>query len=81
MAEVHLPAAGWTQRADLAALVAALDPAGTGLVRYVGGAVRDTLMGLPVKDIDMATPLEPAPQGVATTTLGARGWTPGKHGA
>ena len=29
----------------------------------------------------MATPLEPAPQGVAATTLGARGWTPGKHGA
>jgi poly(A) polymerase len=60
MAEVHLPAADWPQRADLAALVAALDPADEGLVRYVGGAVRDTLMGLPVKDIDMATPLEPA---------------------
>ncbi|WP_421849438.1 CCA tRNA nucleotidyltransferase [Novosphingobium sp.] len=64
MAEVHLPAASWTRRADLAALVAALDPASakatcSGLVRYVGGAVRDTLLGLPVKDIDMATPLEP----------------------
>ncbi|MFM9934706.1 MAG: CCA tRNA nucleotidyltransferase [Novosphingobium sp.] len=59
MAEVQLPAKEWTVRADLAALVAALDPAGEGLVRYVGGAVRDTLMGLPVKDIDMATPLEP----------------------
>ena len=59
MAEVHLPAADWTTRADLAALVAALDPAGEGLVRYVGGAVRDTLMSLAVKDIDMATPLRP----------------------
>lgn len=58
MAEA-LPAADWTQRADLAALVAALDPHGEGLVRYVGGAVRDTLLGIPVKDIDMATPLEP----------------------
>ncbi len=58
MAEVLL-AAPWTQRADLAALVAALDPAGEGLVRYVGGAVRDTLLGIAVKDIDMATPLEP----------------------
>ena len=29
----------------------------------------------------MATPLEPVPQGIAATTLGARGWTPGKHGA
>ena len=58
MAEA-LPAADWTQRADLAALVAALDPHGEGLVRHVGGAVRDTLLGIPVKDIDMATPLEP----------------------
>jgi poly(A) polymerase len=45
------------QRADLAALVAAL---GAGEARYVGGAVRDTLLGLPVKDIDMATRLVPA---------------------
>lgn len=59
MAETRLPAADWTQREDLAALVAALDPAGEGLVRYVGGAVRDTLLGIAVKDIDMATPLEP----------------------
>lgn len=67
MAEVQLPAAVWTTRADLAALVAALDPAGEGIVRYVGGAVRDTLMGLPVKDIDMATPLEP-PEVIARLT-------------
>lgn len=59
MAEPRLPAAEWTTRAGLAALVAALDPAGQGLVRYVGGAVRDTLLGLAVNDIDMATPLEP----------------------
>lgn len=59
MAEVRLPAADWPQREDLAALVAALDPHGEGLVRYVGGAVRDTLLGIAVKDIDMATPLEP----------------------
>ncbi|WP_298173325.1 CCA tRNA nucleotidyltransferase [Novosphingobium sp.] len=59
MAETRLPAADWTRREDLAALVAALDPAGEGFVRYVGGAVRDTLLGIAVKDIDMATPLEP----------------------
>ena len=46
----------WTRRADLAALLAALGP---GQARYVGGAVRDTLLGLAVKDIDVATPLEP----------------------
>ena len=47
-----LPAVEWTQREDLAALVAAL---GTGQVRWVGGAVRDTLLGQPVTDIDAAT--------------------------
>ena len=46
----------WLHRADLAALLAALGP---GQARYVGGAVRDTLLGLEVKDIDLATPLEP----------------------
>jgi len=44
--------AEWTRREDLAWLVAAL---GTDAVRWVGGAVRDTLLGLPVKDIDAAT--------------------------
>src|SRR5688500_10753266 len=47
-----LPAAEWTRREDLAALVAAL---GAENVRWVGGAVRDTLLGLPVKDVDAAT--------------------------
>jgi poly(A) polymerase len=47
-----LPAAPWTQRENLAALVAALGPEN---VRWVGGAVRDTLLGLPVKDVDAAT--------------------------
>ncbi len=51
-----LPQAGWTQREDLAALVAAL---GADNVRWVGGAVRDTLLGHPVHDIDAATPLLP----------------------
>jgi len=51
-----LPPAEWTQREDLARLVAALGP---GKLRWVGGAVRDTLLGKPVKDIDAATPLTP----------------------
>ena len=55
MAEV-LPAAAWAARADLRALVDALGP---GQARYVGGAVRDTLLGVAVKDIDLATPLRP----------------------
>ncbi len=52
----RLPAVPWTQRKDLAALVAALGP---GNAHYVGGAVRDTLLGLDVKDVDIATPLLP----------------------
>lgn len=48
--------ADWMAREDLAALVAAL---GHENARYVGGAVRDTLLGQPVKDIDMATVLPP----------------------
>lgn len=51
-----LPAAEWTQRESLAALVRAL---GIGKVRWVGGAVRDTLAGRPVADVDAATPLQP----------------------
>ena len=46
----------WLQREDLRRLVAAL---GAKNARYVGGAVRDTLLGLAVRDIDIATPFEP----------------------
>ena len=52
-----LPPSDWFGRADLAALVAALGP---GNARYVGGVVRDTLLGLAPKDVDMATVLLPA---------------------
>ena len=48
----ELPSAEWTLREGLAQLVAALGPEH---VRYVGGAVRDTLVGMEAKDIDCAT--------------------------
>ena len=51
-----LPAADWLTRPDLAVLVKAI---GAKNARYVGGAVRDTLLGIAVKDVDIATPLEP----------------------
>jgi poly(A) polymerase len=55
-----LPPAPWTKRPDLARLIAALGAnENGGNARYVGGAVRDTLLGLDVKDIDIATPLVP----------------------
>lgn len=52
----QLPMAQWTQRQDLAAIVAAL---GADNVRWVGGAVRDTLLDIDAHDIDAATPLRP----------------------
>jgi len=51
-----LAQADWTQREDLARLVTAL---GAGNLRWVGGAVRDTLLGVEVADVDAATPLLP----------------------
>lgn len=57
-----LPNAAWRQREGLEALCAALDhgpDAVTGSARFVGGVVRDTLLGQPVHDIDIATRLAP----------------------
>jgi len=48
--------ADWPRRAGLAALADALGPSN---IRWVGGAVRDTLLGLPVADVDCATILLP----------------------
>lgn len=53
-----LPDADWRHRPGLDGLLTALD-AGKGLARFVGGAVRDGLLGLPVSDLDIATVLEP----------------------
>ncbi len=44
--------AGWPRRAGLSALTAAL---GADNIRWVGGAVRDTLIGMAVHDVDCAT--------------------------
>ncbi|MXO89629.1 CCA tRNA nucleotidyltransferase [Pontixanthobacter aquaemixtae] len=52
----ELPQAEWTKRDDLAQLVRTL---GADNIRWVGGAVRDTLLGHAVEDIDAATPLTP----------------------
>jgi len=52
---MKLPPSDWTERRGLAALIAALD----GQARFVGGAVRDSLLGVEVKDVDIATPLLP----------------------
>ncbi|MBT2188775.1 CCA tRNA nucleotidyltransferase [Sphingobium nicotianae] len=49
-----LPPARWREQSGLIRLCDALG-AGAGQARFVGGAVRDGLLGLPVKDIDIAT--------------------------
>ncbi|MBB4859838.1 poly(A) polymerase [Novosphingobium chloroacetimidivorans] len=77
MAE-RLSDAPWTRRPALAALIATL---GEGQARYVGGAVRDTLLGLPVKDIDVATPLRPEQVIERLTAAGIRNVPTGiEHG-
>lgn len=50
--------AAWAQRTDIAAMLAALDPDGD-QCRYVGGAVRDALLGTEATDVDIATRLLP----------------------
>ncbi|MFK3889061.1 CCA tRNA nucleotidyltransferase [Sphingomonas sp. NPDC079357] len=58
MAGVTLPAADWRARPGLDRMIDALDGT-SGMARWVGGAVRDTLLGLPVADIDLATRFAP----------------------
>ena len=53
-----LPAAPWRDRDGLEALTKVLGVA-EGESRFVGGAVRDTLLGIDVADVDIATRLPP----------------------
>ena len=55
---VTLPKADWRTRPGMKRLLSALD-ADQGASRYVGGAVRDSLLGIPVSDVDIATRIEP----------------------
>ncbi|HET9354642.1 MAG TPA: CCA tRNA nucleotidyltransferase [Sphingomicrobium sp.] len=55
---MKLNAAAWRKKRGIARILAALD-SDSGCVRYVGGAVRDDLLGLAVSDIDLATRLLP----------------------
>ena len=56
---VTFDAERWRARSGMAPLLEALGAA-DGLTRYVGGCVRDELLGLPFSDLDLATRLEPA---------------------
>jgi len=56
--ELKLDAAKWRKKRGIKRVLKALD-ADAGLTRYVGGAVRDDLLALPVSDVDLATRLQP----------------------
>ena len=55
---MRLDAEKWRKKRGVARILKALG-APDGLIRYVGGAVRDELLGLPVSDVDFATRLRP----------------------
>ena len=55
---LSIDAGKWRNRRGMERLLDALG-ADEGLTRYVGGAVRDDLLDLPVSDVDLATRLEP----------------------
>jgi poly(A) polymerase len=55
---LSIDAAKWRSRRGMERLLDALR-ADEGLTRYVGGAVRDELLDLPVSDVDLATRLQP----------------------
>jgi poly(A) polymerase len=55
---MRLDADKWRARRGMARVLDALG-ADQGVTRYVGGAVRDDLLGLPVNDVDLATRLRP----------------------
>jgi poly(A) polymerase len=59
MTITRLPDAPWRQSPGLRAIITALSDTDQ-QPRIVGGAVRDSLLGLDVADIDLATPLTPA---------------------
>ena len=67
---VTLPPAPWRDRDGLAQLIDTLG--GGGVTRVVGGAVRDTLLGRDVTDIDLATRLEPTDVMARLKTAGVK---------
>jgi len=55
---MKLDAQSWRSKRGVARILDALDSR-HGMIRYVGGAVRDGLLGLPISDVDFATRLRP----------------------
>lgn len=73
--------ADWLTRTDTHAVMAALEAARPDGARFVGGCVRNTLRGLPVNDIDIATQLVPEDAIAALEAAGIRALPTGiEHG-
>jgi poly(A) polymerase len=73
MAELPVPPESGDPAA-LALLIEVLD-GGAGATRYIGGWVRDTLLGLPSADIDVATRLPPEEAAARARAAGLQVWT------
>jgi poly(A) polymerase len=65
-----IPHAPWLRAPEAQALLAALEAARPGGSRFVGGCVRNTLMGREVDDVDIATQLTPDQVTDAATKAG-----------
>ncbi|MCF6328479.1 MAG: CCA tRNA nucleotidyltransferase [Henriciella sp.] len=71
----------WMTTPQTLAVIAALEAARPGGVRFVGGCVRNCVMGRAVDDIDIATQLEPAQTVAALKAAGLRAIPTGiEHG-
>ncbi len=72
----------WMGRPETGAVIAALDArGGAGCARFVGGCVRNALMGKPIDDIDIATLLTPDQVVAALEQAGLRALPTGvEHG-
>ena len=55
---MKLPSAPWQQPKEMRRLLEVLG-AGSGETRFVGGCIRDTLLGIEVQDVDLATRIAP----------------------
>jgi poly(A) polymerase len=73
--------AGWFKAKETQALMAALEAARAGGSRFVGGCVRNSLMGREVDDIDIATQLTPEQTTEVATKAGFAAYPTGiEHG-
>lgn len=77
----NLSGAAWISAPETVKVMAALEAAGKGSARFVGGCVRNTLRGAPVDDIDIATQLTPDAVMAALRAAGIRAIPTGlEHG-